>query len=41
MGHWEIIDGELYWFDEDDLCVPLEFMEDRDWLDAIGIGNEE
>lgn len=37
MGHWEVIDYRLYWFDDHDVCVAVEDMDSVDWWDAFGI----
>lgn len=28
--------GELYWVFEDDVWVPIEIMDDDEWLEATG-----
>jgi hypothetical protein len=34
-GHWEELDGGLYWIDPDDIYVPVDAMDDRDWEEAM------
>jgi hypothetical protein len=34
-GHWELINDDLYWFDPDEIMVPMDAMDDRDWEDAM------
>lgn len=34
-GHWEVVNGDLYWFDPEEVMVPAGAMDDADWTDAM------